>query len=273
MIIRRLAWLLILGALLVSLPVLAATDEFVPGKCSQAMLKGRYGVIEQATVLAPLPGAPAPPFAAVNSVLANYDGAGNVSGTYTSSFGGLIVPGTFSGTYTVASDCTYTDQLTSPQLGLVAHHTGTITAGLQVNAMYTDSMMVGWGTGKRIPAGGCSPATLQGAYGLQGQGTVYGATPGLPPPPFPGAHIGVLTADGAGNMTGSDTMMLDGVVMPDIFTVAYTVRPNCAYTSTITTSIGVFHETGVITGTGKLLEINKIMTDPGMVWVDTVRVQ
>ena len=273
MVIRALAWSSILGTLLVSLPVLAATGEFVPGQCSQATLEGRYGVIEQGTFVAPLPGAPAPPFAVVNAVLAGYDGAGHFAGTYTASFGGAIVSGTFRGTYAVASDCTYTDQFTAAPLGLTLHHTGTITAGPQLDLMYTDPLLVGWGTGKKTPAGGCSLATLQGAYSLQGQGTLYGGIPGFPPPPFPGAHIGVLKADGAGNMTGSDTMMLDGVAMPDTFTVVYEVHPNCAYSSTITTSLGVFHETGAISGTGRSREIDKIMTDPGMVWVDTAKAQ
>lgn len=272
MVSRKLAWSLLLGALLVSLPVFAASDEVVPGNCSLATLRGTYGVLEQGTFLAALPGSPTPPFAVVNSAIATYDGAGNFSGANTASFGGVSVSGKFTGTYTVTPDCTYTDQFTAAPLGLVLHHGGTITAGPHLNFIYTDSMLVAWGTARKIPQGGCSLASLQGAYGLLGQGTVYNAMPGFTPP-FPAAHSGNLTADGAGNMSGSDTMTLEGVVIPDTFTVTYTVRRNCAYSSTITTSVGVFHETGTITGSGQLQQINKIMTDPGMVWVDTVKKQ
>jgi hypothetical protein len=244
--------------------------------CSPATLKGTYGVWEQGTFLAQLPGLPTPPFPVVNVVIASYDGAGNFSGKYTASYGGVTVPGTFSGTYTVNADCTYSDQFTpSPGAGAL-HHAGTITGGAlsqQINYIYTDPLLVAWGTARRTPPGGCSLATVKGAYGLSGQGTITAQMPGLPPPPVPVAHSGIYTSDGAGSFSGDDTMSFDGTIMPDTFTATYAVNHNCTVSAAITTSLGVLKEVGTITGFGTFQEVHTIITNAGWVFADTAKEQ
>lgn len=288
MIRRKITWMFLVAVLSVLLPAFvvqglaqgspaAATSENDGGKCSLATLKGSYGALEQGTVVGQIPGFPPPPWPAVNSAIATYDGAGNVSGTNTASFGGVIVPGTFAGTYTVNRDCTYSTEFTALPLGVVLHETGTITGrGMfqEIHLMYTDPFLVATGTAKKIAPEGCSLATFKGKYALFGEGTITGQIPGFPPPPFPAAHIGIFAADGAGNFSGADTNSIAGMVVPGTFTGTYTVGPDCTESATITTSLGlVVHETGTITGPNGHQEIHKIVTDAGWVFADTAKRQ
>ncbi len=90
------------------LPVagLAASVVRADGGCSLASLRGPYAVEGQGTVVVQLPGLPAPPAPFTESSLANFDGAGNFSGKATVNIGGVALNATFTGTYTVNSDCT-----------------------------------------------------------------------------------------------------------------------------------------------------------------------
>jgi hypothetical protein len=89
-----------------ALPVVHAAGSN-PG-CSVSTLKGDYAVHGQGTVVAQLPNLPPPPFQFAEVAIATLDGAGNLSGKATLSLGGIAVQGTFSGTYSVNSDCTGT---------------------------------------------------------------------------------------------------------------------------------------------------------------------
>jgi len=76
--------------------------------CSLSTLKGTYAVQGQGTIVAQLPGFPVPPFPFAEVALDFLDGAGNISGKFTSNVDGVVIPGTVAGTYTVNSDCTGT---------------------------------------------------------------------------------------------------------------------------------------------------------------------
>jgi hypothetical protein len=212
----------------------------------------------------------------VNSATPTYDGAGNFSGTYTLSVGGAIVPGTFTGTYFVNPDCTYSDEFT-PLPHFVVHHAGTITGeGMlqEIDYIYTDAGVVISGRAKKAAPWPCSLATLKGAYALFGQGTVTGPIPGFPPPPLLFAHTGILTFDGKGNLSGESTEDFDSVIVPETYTGTYIVNPDCAATATIKTSLGlVIHEAGTITGDGDSKEVHNIITNAGWVVADTVKKQ
>jgi hypothetical protein len=97
-----------------------------PWGCSLASLNGTYGFLEQGTITAQLDGFPPPPIpdAVVGTI--TYDGNGNASLSMTVNIDGMTFPLTYSGTYTVNSDCTYTDQLTSSN-GPVTTDAGAIT--------------------------------------------------------------------------------------------------------------------------------------------------
>jgi hypothetical protein len=92
------------------LPCLAAAvhaqDE--ASGCSLSTLKGTYSVQGQGTIVAQLPGFPAPPFPFAELAVDLFDGAGNVSGNATVNIDGVVVQATVAGTYTLRSDCTGT---------------------------------------------------------------------------------------------------------------------------------------------------------------------
>jgi hypothetical protein len=117
-------------------------------------LKGRWVAFEQGTAV--IPGVGPIPVVLVANV--TFDGAGNLSGTYRTSVGGVtsLENGTFTGTYTVTADCSYSDYFTPvPNLFSTGplHHTGFITGeGILQEAHYIYSDQGGSaisGTAKR----------------------------------------------------------------------------------------------------------------------------
>lgn len=258
----------VLLALLLGLISTSAAWADSPGGCSLATLKGTYGGLEQGTILIdfgfPVPAAPFPGIV-VGSV--TYDGAGNLEISYMANFGGLVLPGTATGTYMVNPDCTYSDEVPSTD----AHRVGVISGeGMlqELHVMFTDFWVVGSGIRKKAPPGTCSAETLKGTYALLGQGTAPG--------PVPLAHSGFATADGNGNLVGEDTQNIGGVVMPSYFTGTYTVNPDCTVLNVSLDSSGIYpptHEFGVITGVGINQEVWSIITDPDYVFIDKARRQ
>jgi len=277
MITRKLASSLLLLGLLSPLLIGLTPANASQGRCGQATLNGKYGALEQGTILADIGIGVTPPFPVVLTAIVDFDGEGNVSGTTWASFGG--VPGSVpvTGTYTVNPDCTYSDTIT-PEGMSPGHRVGTITGeGMdqELQITYTDAWLVAYGSVRRIPLGGCSLRTLSGRYEVFGQGTDMSYAlpiPGFPAPPFPAAHVGTLTADGAGHFSGSDVEKVDVAAMPTTFTAQYSITRDCVYTVTITNNSGlVMHETGTITGSEESQQVRKIMTDPGWVFADTAK--
>jgi hypothetical protein len=109
----------------------------------------------------------------------------------------------------------------------------------------------------------CSAAMLDGRYGLTFSGY---STTGAVPAPITGsitvAGVGLVTFDGNGNLSASETVNLGGLVMPVNVTGTYTVNSDC--TGTFTTSRA--HLNLVIVRNGR--EILAANTDPGHVVVD-----
>ena len=180
--------------------LVAVPHALAQGRCSVATLKGSYGVLEQGVVVMNI-GMPIPvPFPTANVALVTYDGAGNLSATYTASYGGMILSGTVQGTCTVDPDCTYYDSVPTVHI----ERKGTIVGeGMlqKVHAIYTVDWIVGGGTRWKTPVGECSVANLKGRYSLFGQGTVN--PPGVPA--LPVRQIGLITYNGRGNFYGSET--------------------------------------------------------------------
>ena len=102
----------------------------------------------------------------------------------------------------------------------------------------------------------CTNDTYKGDYGFTATGTIgsLGAF----------AVVGRFTADGQGNITGSQTRNFNGLVFNETYTETYTVNPGCTGSSQKTVSPNiqvnfyfvVFHH-------GKTIE--GIETDPGNV--------
>lgn len=246
-----------------------AAAQDLPTVCSNATLKGPYGVLEQGTIVEQLDSFPPPPFPLVLNALANFDGAGNFSVTYTGSFGGGVMSGVGTGTYTVNSDCTYSDEFTDQNTGLSFHRAGEITGqGLlqELNVIYTDESVVGIGTAKKMLPSPCSLATLKGTFGILELGSVVGVGPA--------ALSGTATYDGKGTFSGTATLNFDGLgTAAGPYTATYTVSPDCTYSDEIPFQGSTSHRVGTIVGEGTNQAVQTIYTDPGLVALGTEKKQ
>jgi hypothetical protein len=85
------------------------------------------------------------------------------------------------------------------------------------------SMLV-LGLVSRVQAGGCTNASAKGTYGFSCKGTFIDPTLG----PLPLAEVGVFTADGEGNISGTLTESFNGAIFPGVtFAQTYTVHSDC----------------------------------------------
>jgi hypothetical protein len=109
----------------------------------------------------------------------------------------------------------------------------------------------------------CSVATLNGRYGLTFSG--FGTNGAVPAPItafIPAAGEGLVTFDGNGNLSASETVSNGGLIFPVNVPGTYTVNSDC--TGSFTTSHA--HLNLVIVRNGR--EILAVNTDPGRVVVD-----
>lgn len=124
--------------------VMSGTSKKAQVRCSLETLKGKYALFGQGTVIGQLPNLPAPPFPVSRNGDITFDGAGNFSGELTASVKGVIVPGvTFTGTYTVDSDCTTSAVITN-SLGQVAHEAGGISGNAEFREVHLIVTDPGW---------------------------------------------------------------------------------------------------------------------------------
>lgn len=277
---RKLGWSPLLFAVLV---LGVTTVRGWARTCSLETIKGTYGFIEQGAIVVPTPGfAPFPtPYAAVLTANATFDGAGHFLGAFTASFGGFIVPGTFTGTYDVTPECAYSNTFIPVPTGLppqnvALHHFGFITGeGMvqEIHYIYTDAGTDISGTGKKTP-GSCSVESLKGTYALYGHGALTAQFLQPPPPPTLVAQAGFLVFDGRGKFHGKDTATTGPLVFVDApFTGTYTVNPDCTASAVIDTVVGILHEDGVITGEGQNKEWRGIFKDLGWAFVEMTKKQ
>ena len=107
----------------------------------------------------------------------------------------------------------------------------------------------------------CDATALNGAYSFKLNGYVYdrqGYSYFL-------AGVGVATADGAGNVSGTETMSFDGSIVKRKFTGTYAINSDC--TGSFTFNYGdssVFHADVVVTNDAK--EVSVVQTDSGFIY-------
>ncbi len=271
MFIRKLGWSSLLVAVLLTLTAVTGWAE----QCSLQTLKGSYGFSVDGTLVAP-------PLPFVTSGIIVFDGNGSLSGEGPTSFNGVVIPGTFTGTYTVNPDCTYLDELNSGFS--VVHDAGTIVGdGMfrEVDVIETDPGIVSFGTYRKTPVGRCSLATLKGTYGVVEHGMVVASNPSFPPipPPFLVTLSANPTFDGAGNVSGTYTAGFGGFTGTGKFAGTYEVTPDCAYSDELVahptgeSPLPPIHHTGVITGEGMLQGVVYIYSDEGTVISGTAKKQ
>jgi len=153
-----------------------------------------------------------------------FDGKGNFSAVATNSAYGTIVPVTFSGTYSVAKDCTGTVTITSPNQSTFNIVLDDGKKGFQL--IETDGVYIASGFG--IPQGKVT-------CGLTGKKQTFAAN-------FAGTGVGVgpvvavaqVTLDGKGGISGMTTFNLNGSLTSGPITGSYTANSNCTGTAQIT---------------------------------------
>ena len=117
----------------------------------------------------------------------------------------------------------------------------------------------------RAQAEECSNASIKGGYGLSCEGTVVGVGPL--------AVIGVLTADGKGNISGVETLSVNGVITSGVtLTGTYTVNADCTGSIVTTAPDGAVTDHDFVLDDNKK-EIRIIVTESGAVVVCTGREQ
>jgi hypothetical protein len=239
-----------------------------PGNCSVATLNGSYGFYGYTPATLVMD----PAMRVAIAGIIRFDGKGHLSGESIGNVEGWGAGGvaTFEGTYTVNPDCTYSGEHTGD--GETLHFVETITGeGMtqETRFVVTDPGWVALGFERKIQPAGCSLATLKGSYALFGEGTVTGLRP-----PIPMSHVGTVTFDGAGTFFGSDTIMLGGTMIADMFTGTYAVTEECMVTASIHSDVvGDVQQVGWIVGEGKSTEEHLIVTNPGFLFVETTRKQ
>jgi hypothetical protein len=188
--------------------------------CSNGTLKGSYGSLEFGDKL-PSYGVTLTHFVA--------DGNGNVSGMVTNSSNGTISTATFTGTYSVARNCTgsYTVTLSNSQTANGNFVIDNARKGFEM--IRTDS---GYAKAGFASAQGTTPCGLTGqkaTYGLNvaGSGNGVGAV----------AAVGQVTLDGKGTLSGNETFSLNGTIYKRLSVKGrYTVKSNCTGTAQISVS-------------------------------------
>jgi hypothetical protein len=227
------------------LMLLLATPWPGDAQCSNSDFKGVYSATVLGDFILPPPGVPAGPTARVGRV--QVDGNGNSLITTTLSLDGIILQESYGGTYTIATDCVASVTLQIPFPGAPGpvpfHFTGMLAQqGRVMEIILVDPQ----GTDIRIVLQkqtriNCTSGDLKGDYSLNMTGTVIGS--GL----F--ARIGKATFDGAGKFTAGVDESQAGLVLTKTLSGAYTMDPNCSFTTTLTGSIdgswfGVLADTG-----------------------------
>jgi hypothetical protein len=146
------------------------------------------------------------------------------------------------------------------RLGAIA-----IAAGLIIIALGFANLSKVRIAGTSIPVvradGGCSLASLNGPYATEGQGTIVGALPGFPAPPFPFGEVVVDHFNGAGSFFGNASVNAGGVALNVPVTGTYTVNSDCTGTLTVNTSLGLtLHNSMIVIGGGQRFILTE--TDP-----------
>ncbi len=207
-------------------------------QCTDKNLQGRYGYTMSGWLVGPLR-----PVAAVGVLTFDGEGILNAQDTFNNSVA-ISRHTTGVGTYTVNPNCTgsasidLTSDPNSPPIDLEHLQFDFMiipgTNGSEFSLIVTNSGTVETGVAQRIPEEECTVATVQGTYRLAANGYLLGTEPTEPTEPIasPTASVGIRIVDGAGNLSGHDTVSNTGSIVPRDVLAAYTVNSDCTGTQT-----------------------------------------
>jgi hypothetical protein len=102
----------------------------------------------------------------------------------------------------------------------------------------------------------CTPRSIEGNYAYRVTGTNVGG--GLV------AAVGLVTTDGEGSLSASDTVSANGQIIRRTITGTYTVNGDCTGTVTFTDQFGLTTHLDFVLAQGSQ-ELNFIQTDPGTI--------
>jgi hypothetical protein len=169
------------------------------------------------------------------------DGASNVSGADTVIIDGGLVRRTFTGNYTINSDGTGTLVLNpswGPQIhaDLIAGEGGRVIKFVITDDGSTLSGVIEsqQAASQTPPSSGYDRGALRGGYEYRIDGTAvdfYGNV-------TPIREMGRLSADGAGNLTGSSTVSINGYVVRRTLSGTYSINPDGSGSATLYPSWG-----------------------------------
>jgi hypothetical protein len=204
-------------------------------QCTDENLQGRYGYTMSGWLVGLVPVVGLVPAAAVGVL--TFDGEGILNAQDTSNSDGALSRRTGAGIYGVNANCTGSATVAGDFAGLTFDFMiipG--TNGSEFSLIVTNSGTVETGDAQRIPDEGCPAlnATVQGTYRLAANGYLLGTEPTEPTEPIasPTASVGIRIVDGAGNLSGHDTVSNTGSIVPRDVLAAYTVNSDCTGTQT-----------------------------------------
>jgi hypothetical protein len=168
-----------------------------------------------------------------------FDGAGNVTASYTSISGGVVQTGTASGTYTVNSNGTgainFTTGSNPPKFAIILNSTAAgLAHGVQLLRTDKNANLVESGTAllQSTTAATYTLASVKGKLGFQlndWTADVTRSEDGI---------VGIFTFDGTGNVKGSFTGMSRGVLQTGSITGTYTVNSDGSGSMSLTAGTG-----------------------------------
>lgn len=229
---------LIFMAIAIALPAQAATF-------SKASLKGSYSFLTNLWTA----NVSTSQFGMLG--IMTFDGAGNVTGSYSSVSWDTIQTGTFSGTYTVGSNGVGTITLTTgltAQFAITLNSTvASVADGVQLLQTNDSNNEIISGTAvlQSTPAASYNLASLKGNFSILWNTWTADASLAQD------AGAGLFSFDGKGNITGTGTSMYQGVAYPTTLTGTYTMNSNGTGIMTLKTKNGDTSEWGFALNTVK----------------------
>src|ERR1700716_398669 len=252
----------VLGLVAVLAPAGRSQRALAAEGCGVRSLHGSYGYAFQGQVIPP--GTPELDTAIAGRIV--FDAHGGLSGYEWASTNGAQETVTFTGTYSVQSDCTGTATLVTSN-GRTDHiRLGLIEGGQEFNFTVTDPGAVITGLASRQGLSRCTDRSLSGVFNAAESGSDF--TPA-------GVENGddslffTIHFDGRGHEFASGPTSLNGSSYSDTFTGTYHVNPDCTGSASSTFNLGGSdHVNFVIVEQGN--EVKFFSADPGIVFAGTM---
>jgi hypothetical protein len=155
------------------------------------------------------------------------DGQGNLTGSWTMSTSGAISTGTFTGSYSIAKNCTGSLAFSSEDIGPANYNIILDHNHLGFQMIQTDNTVTQPGFGLSQGVVTCGLSGKKQTFATNLLGVLFSTTNAE-------AIVGQLTLDGKGNISGSETFSVGGTNTTAAVTGTYTQNADCTGTAQIT---------------------------------------